>query len=104
MRSFLGWIVDSSTTVSFFGYTIRPWTDGIDVSKMGFIMRVVVLVFDFVNRIFLVFANLVILVVSILLIKFGIQLVNSIFSSLGFDMASRLLDLWDYVWGNEENE
>lgn len=43
-----------------------------DVSKMGFIMRVLVFVFDFVNRIFLAFANLAILIISILLIKFGI--------------------------------
>ena len=58
--------------MSFFGYTIRPWTDGIDVSKMGFIMRVFVFVFDFVNRILLAFVNLAILIISILLIKFGI--------------------------------
>lgn len=72
MRGFIGWIFESFTTVSLFGYTIRPWTDGMDVSKMGFIMRIFVFVFDFISRIFLAVANLAILIISILLIKFGI--------------------------------
>ena len=92
--SLILWSFDRLTTITLLGFHIKPWSSYVNYTNSSFLLRLLLLIFDLISRILLIFTNLVFLVIATVIAKLVFQLFNSY-----FEIGSRLSDWWDSLVG-----